>query len=76
MNYDKLLEKDLNNKTECINPSDVSNLVDKFLDTIFKSIQEYCDMSNKFSNDMNYVKALDILVQDEYIKNEISKRYF
>ena len=53
MNYDKLLSRDLNNENNGINPSEVSYLVDKFLDTIYETIQEYCDMSNAYNNDMN-----------------------
>lgn len=76
MNYDKLLSRNLNNEINGINPSEVSYLVDKFLDTIYETIQAYCDMSNECHNNMNYIKALDLLVKDEYIKKEISKRYF
>ena len=61
MNYIKLLEKGLDNEIDSINPSDVSYLVDKFLGIIFNTIQEYCDMSNKCHNDINYIRALDLL---------------
>ena len=33
-------------------------------------------MSNSCHKDINYVKALDLLVKDENIKKEIKERYF
>lgn len=76
MSNDKLLSKDLKTLDLSINSKDVATLVDSFLETIFKAIQEYCDMSNSCHNAVNYVKALDLLVEDENIKKEIKERYF